>query len=952
MELMLQAFQQQNFRKFSFECLNRFLSLQGLYFFLLSFPLFYGTLLYAQPPNGEYLNQTILLSSPSLGQRFITYEQEHGQAPSAGMQQKWQAEIAQEQTDIIERLPHSVVVTGQVVRAVNAIKVVSPIKIDMAMLANMPAEQVYATSSFELDLAYSVPWTGATLAHQYGITGKGIRIGILDSGVDYMHKSLGGSGVGYENNNPDIVEPGSFPNSVVVGGIDLVGDKYNARSPNLDDRIPRPDGDPISFDQDHGTHVASIAAGRPVLGFSGGVAPQADIYAIKLGSGQSGPVTSVAEEAMDYVLDPNGDFDLSDRLDVINMSFGRAFGNVNTAWAVAVKTALDMGVVVVGSAGNNGPTPYITSSPAAVDSVLSVAASASGNLPYIPFEATFTDGEVLTGNVTLPLSAALVNTQIDGQVVYHSSRFCMAEQDVSDKIVMMISGRAGCGNAAFARYLHTVGAKALVVLQSADHIVRGDINIEQSSVPMFIFSARISRLPQKMTIKGEALFFDYPTEKIASFSSQGPIHGSFKPSLSAPGAHIVAAKAVSGDAYTGKGGTSMSAPHVAGAMALLKIAHPTQNRDTLNALAMNYAHLLRDSEGRFYPLSRQGMGEINIKSSIAARFVAQPAGINLGLLSLDKTDIIVRDIAIKNFSNVDQHILVDVDNISRLPGVKVTHPKRVWVEAGGTTTIKIKLQLNPFDMSALYAADFYEYGGVVSFTPTVQGEAFNVGVQAVVKAITQVDINQSLTGEYTVENISPVPAVITALPEMDIRFFSATQRQTRAGAQVVSLDNTDVLRIVLAAEQAYLSPGDVILQLSLFFLEPEGRKRYNASFNFEQEGRLQMRLIDTSTDQLVMSRIIPVQTDSRLIALDIPINELYVTSIEPTMDVLFTLIDRRQNTVSRGAFAVPLALQANTAPWMSTVNDWETHRYTLSGVKKWLWFIHNAQHSEQAISTQ
>ncbi len=952
MELIRLTFQQQTLKHFSVDRLNRFLFSRRFCFLWLILAGLLGPRLYAQSLESEYKNQTILLSSPSLGQRFVAYKKKHGQAPNAGIQQAWQAKIAQEQAAIIARLPSSAVVTGQVFRAVNAVKIITPVDIDMAMLTDVPAEKVYDTSTFELDLAYSVPWTGASLAHKYGVTGKGIRIGILDSGVDYMHKSLGGTGVGYENNNPDIVEPGSFPNDVVVGGIDLVGDRFNARSPNMEDRIPKPDGDPISFNQDHGTHVASIAAGRSIFGFGGGVAPEADIYAIKLGSGQSGPLTTVAEEAMDYVLDPNGDFDLSDRLDVINMSFGQAFGNVNSPWAIAVQTALDMGVVVVSSAGNSGPTPYITSSPAAVDSVLSVAASASGNLPYIPFEVTFSDGDVLTGNVTLPLSAALVDTQIEGDVVFHASKLCSTERDVANKIVLISSNRPACGNAAFARYLHTVGAKALVVLQRAEHVLRGDITVQENTVPMFILSTRITRLPRYIVINGDELFFDYPAEKIASFSSQGPVNGTFKPSLSAPGAHIVAAKAISGDAYTGKGGTSMSAPHVAGAMALLKVAHPMLDRDGLNALAMNYASLLRDGDGNFYPLSRQGMGEIDIVSSLTAQFLAQPAGINLGLLSLDKAEIIARDITVKNFSDIDQHILVDVHNISQLPGVKVTHAKRIWVEAGDSTTIEIKLQFNPFDMSALYVADFYEYGGVVSFTPALQGETFNVGVQAVVKPITQVDITQGLEGNYALENISPVPAVVTALPERDVRFFSAGQRQTRVGAQVVSLDNIDVLRMALATEQAYLSPGEVSIRLSLFFLEPEGRKRYNASFRFVVGSGLDMRLIDASTNELVMSRILPTQTDSRLIVLDIPIDGLYSTTIEPTVDVLFSLSDRRRLTLSRGSFTVPLAPQPHTAPWIETINEWKTNRYTFDGTQTWLWLIHNAAHHEQVILVQ
>lgn len=121
------------------------------------------------------------------------------------------------------------------------------------------------------------------------LKGEGIKIAILDTGVDYRHPDLRGDCFGQ-------------PECKVVGGYDVM---------NKDD-------DPID-DQGHGTHVVFIAAGNGGLK---GVAPEAKIFAYKVlnedGSGNYDDIIEVIER----VLDPNGDRDISDRVDVINLSLG------------------------------------------------------------------------------------------------------------------------------------------------------------------------------------------------------------------------------------------------------------------------------------------------------------------------------------------------------------------------------------------------------------------------------------------------------------------------------------------------------------------------------------------------------------------------------------------------------------------------------------------------------
>jgi len=110
---------------------------------------------------------------------------------------------------------------------------------------------------YEVNTASSVPFMGTT--NVWGGTpaadGTGVRIGIIDTGIDYTHADFGGSGIvsDYTLNDHTVIEPGTFPTAKVVGGFDFVGDAYNGASTNTD--TPVPDSDPLDC-AGHGSHVA------------------------------------------------------------------------------------------------------------------------------------------------------------------------------------------------------------------------------------------------------------------------------------------------------------------------------------------------------------------------------------------------------------------------------------------------------------------------------------------------------------------------------------------------------------------------------------------------------------------------------------------------------------------------------------------------------------------------
>lgn len=205
----------------------------------------------------------------------------------------------------------------------------------------------------KVSLSESVPhiqadkvWSQVVDTSGRAITGLGITIGIIDTGIDYTHPSLGGCA-------REQFESGTC--AKVVGGHDWVDD----------------DNDPMD-EHFHGTHVAGIAAGNGTLR---GVAPDAHLFALRVLDADGFGSTADVIRAIEWSTDPNGDGDFSDRLDVINLSLGAPGGSPDSPDSLAADAATDAGVVVVVAAGNAGPDATTIGSPGASRKAITVGAS-------------------------------------------------------------------------------------------------------------------------------------------------------------------------------------------------------------------------------------------------------------------------------------------------------------------------------------------------------------------------------------------------------------------------------------------------------------------------------------------------------------------------------------------------------------------------------------------------
>jgi subtilisin family serine protease len=206
---------------------------------------------------------------------------------------------------------------------------------------------------FHIHTAQGIPLMNAPGVRSV-YAGQGVSIAVLDSGIDYTHAALGGSG---------------FPNAKVIGGYDFGDD----------------DADPMDT-QGHGTSCAGIAAGDAAGtgNYMGGVAKDARLYALKVTQGSTGTaynsdIVAGMEWCIDHAED-NPDYPIK----VISISLGG--GKYDTAcdsefstFARTAAIAVSAGITLFASSGNDGYCGSLAS-PACVSHIISVGAVFDANI--------------------------------------------------------------------------------------------------------------------------------------------------------------------------------------------------------------------------------------------------------------------------------------------------------------------------------------------------------------------------------------------------------------------------------------------------------------------------------------------------------------------------------------------------------------------------------------------
>ncbi len=478
-------------------------------------------------------------------------------------------------------------------------------------------------TSISPDLATAIVMTGADIAqNELGYTGAGVKVAVMDTGIDYDHPDLGGCfGDGCR----------------VAYGFDFVGDAFNA-DPTDPSYNPTPSPDPDPDDcQGHGTHVAGIVGAN---GTAVGVAPDVTLGAYRVFGCDGSTTADIMIAAMEAAL--------ADGMDVLNMSIGSAFTWPQYPTAVASNLLVDAGMVVVASIGNSGSSgTYSAGAPGLGEKVIGVASFDNTNVALNTFTISPDDTPIGYGNAAAapvaPTSGTYPMARTGDVTATNDACSALPADSLAGHVALI--RRGGCFFHTKALNAMNAGAVAVVLYNNVggrfSPTVAGDPPI---TIPVVAISdaegalidSRLASGPVDMTWTEETGIFENPTAGlISSFSSYGLAPDlTLKPDIGAPGGLIMSTYPLEQGGYATISGTSMAAPHVAGAAALLLEARPDTPTALVRAIFQNSADPalwnLAPGFGLMEPVHRQGAGMIDIDDSITQTNIVTPGKIATG----------------------------------------------------------------------------------------------------------------------------------------------------------------------------------------------------------------------------------------------------------------------------------------------------------------------------------
>ncbi|WP_177186867.1 S8 family serine peptidase [Paenibacillus sp. CF384] len=529
-----------------------------------------------------------------------------------------------------------------------------------------------------------------------GLTGKGLKVGVIDTGIDYLHPDLKGNYVegGYDAINQDDDPYEDLP---VKGYEDSTGSI-------------------------HGTHVSGTIAGTASNPTSAhvqkGVAYEADLYAYKV-LGPEGGTSSQVIDGIEHAVD--------DQMDVINLSLGSDLEkDPDSPDSIAVNNAVLAGVVAVvanGNAGGGNQYYYSMGSPAASQMAISVGAVTSDSNRVRGTIHSAVGSEVYDTNMSLmswTTDKVSFNTMFGTNPIQGVYVGLGREDDykgltpafLADKIVFISRGLSSFDEKAKLAAKH--GAKAAVIFNGnydasnpgvpdlSEEILSRDGEIGPLAflgdgydyIPTFDMPGKMGRAlarqlkahPEQtlqFTMKNDFKTVAVAGDHMADFSSRGPnSDGNYgiKPDLSAPGVSIFSSIPAYGQAnpganydkaYAKLSGTSMATPHVAGLALLIKQAHPDWTPTDIRAALANTAEEIQDENGTMYDVYSQGAGRVNVMNAIDTHAIiesmdeitlhddkmnpivmpSEGSSVSFGMMNPGAKDAVKKPLRVKNLSN-------------------------------------------------------------------------------------------------------------------------------------------------------------------------------------------------------------------------------------------------------------------------------------------------------------
>ncbi|WP_178075858.1 S8 family serine peptidase [Paenibacillus oralis] len=605
-----------------------------------------------------------------------------------------------------------------------------------------PNNEVYATAEEEAPSAPlgSVPFIGSEAFWDQGIKGQGIKVGVIDTGVAKDHPDLAAA-VPDGDWGYDFVNEDNEPYETTKE------DYENARE--KDPTLPEVNEDGRPYWTSHGTHVSGIVAGRGAgaanqAGIKG-VAPEAEIHAYKVlgpyGSGSTENVIAGIERAV------------KDGMDVINLSLGSDSNNEQSADSVAVNNAMKAGVIAAVSSGNSGPEEATVGDPGSAELAITVGAS-KPPLDTPVMEIAELEGEAFymdtfdksAGLENLTESYPLVDTGLGTPADFEG-------KDLSGKIAFIKRGEISFAEKVL--NAQASGALAAIIYNNLPEALEsGTLGDADVTIPVYALSGvdgeRIKAALDQQELTAE---FGSTVEQdiMAAFSSRGPSKPSYdiKPDISAPGVSIRSSVPGYEGWYEAQNGTSMAAPHIAGAAALLKQHYPELGAYEIKALLMNNALKLSDRSGNRYSHMDQGAGRVALDRVVEAKAVAlaedvtdsvdgnEPTPYYTGSLSFGyvgygssaQREVIVKDIAGEASDYSIESNWYGGDS----PVALTLSETGAAVAAGGETSFTVTVEVPEEAVSQ-------RYEGELILTESSSGHVIHIPVSVYAGEVPQVDV--------------------------------------------------------------------------------------------------------------------------------------------------------------------------------------------------------------------
>jgi minor extracellular serine protease Vpr len=572
------------------------------------------------------------------------------------------------------------------------------------------------TEQADPELVHALAMTGADNAHDAGYTGEGVKVAVMDTGIDYDNPALG-----------DCFGPGCR----VTTGHDFVGDRFNA-SGSGGALIPHPDNDPDDC-QGHGTHVAGIVGADGTVDDVAitGVAPGVTFGAYRVFGCDGSTTADIMLAAMERAL--------ADDMDILNMSIGSAF-NTHPQYPTAVGSdaLVDAGMTVVASIGNSGANGLFSAgAPGVGRKVIGVASFDNSHAELRTFKAA-PDGKSFgyiqaTAAPDAPTSGTMPLTRTGTTTTPNDACDPLPAGSLTGKAVLIRRGI--CTFHIKSRNAQNAGAIAVVLYNNVPGLFSATVaGTPAITIPVVAVSDAdggdlAARIPTALTSTvditwtEETGIFPNPTAGLASsFTSYGlNAELALKPNIGAPGGLIKSTYPMERGGIATLSGTSMSSPHVAGAAALLLGAKPGTSPALVKSILQNSADPIPFAAGSslLQVVHRQGAGMVDIDDAIQAGTLVTPGEISLGEGTGGTAVLTIANNTGSDVTYALSHQAALSNNLNTFsPGAFTTAATVVYsqggtpvtsvnVPAGGTAQVDVNISISP----AATPADRRLYGG-------------------------------------------------------------------------------------------------------------------------------------------------------------------------------------------------------------------------------------------------